>query len=347
MYPVFENIRLSRSSQHILFWVVWVVSFTYIKSIGYGLSFYIDWLLYYILTLPIFIAHTYIIAYWLVPRYFLTKKYIIAFLIFSGLFYGFSIVELICSNDFIFKYLSTEIQPEENYLDFKNVIISGIGNHYIIILFLSIKVLKSWYAAENERNELQVQTIESEMELIKNQLQPRFLLNVMNYLEEMALEKSEKTPEMIIRISNLMNSIMLERVSDRITLSKELNLIESFIDIQKMVQNLGMITQVARSGDLESRKIPALFFFPLVEKIMKLFTYSEVGNDFRILAKNEHNYLLFLTSFYYYNGDPYSKLEDEFDKLRKRLEYYYGDQCSFDYNYSTSWVELTIEIFKQ
>ncbi len=347
MSAVFENIKLSRRNQHILFWLVWVISFTYIKSIGFEMLVYLDWLFYYLITLPVFIIHTYIIAYWLVPRFFLKKRYILSIIIFIGLLYIFSVVELLLANEIIFKHLSFRVIPEANYLELKNIIISGIGNHYIIILFLSVKVLKSWYKTENKKNELQLQTIESEIQLLKNQLQPKFLLNVMDVLESMAVEKSENTPEMIIRISNLMNNILLDNTNEKISLRKELNLIESYIDIRKMVQTPNIKTQVVRSGDLDSRKIPILFFFPVVEKIMKLFKYSDVGNDFKIFAKSEEHYLLFLVSFYHYRIDPYSKLETEIEKLKKRLEYYYTDYFSLNYSYSNGFAELTIEILKQ
>ena len=345
MNQVFEDISLSRRNQHLVFWLSWTLSFTFIKSIGYPMPVYFDWLIYYILTLPVFIAHTYIVAYWLVPKFFITKRYGVFSLIFFSLLYAFSVIELLLSNELIFGFLSERISVETDYLDTKNVIISGIGNHYIIVLFLAVKVLKNWYRTENNRSELQLQTIESEIQLLKHQLQPRFLLNVMGILENMAIEKSKKTPDMIIRISNLLNNVLVDNSNDIISLRKEVNLIESYVEIQKMVKGSGLSTQVILSGDSDSRKIPVLSFFPFVEKFLELLVFSNEKSDFRVFVKSENNYLLFITSFHYYK-DPYFKIEDDLNRLIQRLSFYYGNNFSTDFTYEDEYVELTIEILK-
>ncbi len=61
-----------------------------------------------LLTLPIFVAHTYLVAYVLDSHFFSTKGSIPVFVaLFLALFYGFSVLELILSNEFIFKWYPT------------------------------------------------------------------------------------------------------------------------------------------------------------------------------------------------------------------------------------------------
>ena len=62
-----------RGLRHLLFWFVWVVGFTFIKSFGESMDIYLGWFSYYLITLPIFVAHTYLVAYVLVPL-FLNKR---------------------------------------------------------------------------------------------------------------------------------------------------------------------------------------------------------------------------------------------------------------------------------
>ena len=61
---------------HTIFWLTWVVSFTIIQSLGFGIDQYFIWFMYYVVTLPIFIIHTYLIAYWIVPNTFFKGKYV-------------------------------------------------------------------------------------------------------------------------------------------------------------------------------------------------------------------------------------------------------------------------------
>jgi len=67
------KLEQNRSLRHLVFWLTWVVGFTFIKSFGESMEVYLGWFSYYLITLPIFIAHTYLVAYLLVP-YFLNRR---------------------------------------------------------------------------------------------------------------------------------------------------------------------------------------------------------------------------------------------------------------------------------
>ena len=119
------KLEQNRTLRHLLFWLIWVTGFTFIKSFGESFEVYLGWFSYYLITLPIFIAHTYLVAYLLVPI-FLNKRLFPGFIaLFLILFYGFSVLELILSNEFIYKWFQTGVEPTENYLDPVNVIRSA------------------------------------------------------------------------------------------------------------------------------------------------------------------------------------------------------------------------------
>ncbi len=83
---------------------------------------------------PNLIAHTYLVAYLLVP-YFLNKRLFPLFIVlFLLLFYGFSVLELILSNEFIYRWYQTGTELSDNYLAPANVIMSGLGNLYIVLV---------------------------------------------------------------------------------------------------------------------------------------------------------------------------------------------------------------------
>jgi two-component system LytT family sensor kinase len=120
---------------HSVFWLAWIVSFTIIQSIGGGAHSYFVWSIYYIITLPIFVVHTYILAYWLLPETFFKGKLLLALAGSFGLLIIFSVIELIVSNELVFKVFDPSKTFAPGYLNAANIIISGIGNHYIILVF--------------------------------------------------------------------------------------------------------------------------------------------------------------------------------------------------------------------
>ena len=123
-----------RLKRHLLFWATWILGFTFIKSFGMPLSVYLGWLVYYIVTLPVFVSHTYLIVYWMIPAFLKARKYVLFSLVFILLFYGFSMVELIISNEFVFKYFQTGSTSSDAYLGPGNVLINGLGNFYIVLV---------------------------------------------------------------------------------------------------------------------------------------------------------------------------------------------------------------------
>ena len=115
---------------------------------------YFGWFSYYVVTLPIFILHTYLVAYVLIPRFLNKKQWFIFVAIFALLFYGFSVSELILSNEFIFVWYPTGSKVLEHYLDPGNVIRSGLGNLYIVLVFLASRTVRNWYLADKQQKEL-------------------------------------------------------------------------------------------------------------------------------------------------------------------------------------------------
>ena len=140
--------------RHIFFWLCWVLGFTFIKSFGQAYEIYFGWFSYYVLTLPIFVLHTYLVAYVLIPRFFNRKQWPVFALLFVLFFYGFSVLELILSNEFIFVWYPTGSLVTDDYLESGNVIRSGLGNLYIVLVFLAAKTVRNWYMADKQQKEL-------------------------------------------------------------------------------------------------------------------------------------------------------------------------------------------------
>lgn len=335
----------NRVIKHAIFWFIWMGSFTIIQSIGYGPDIYTAWAVYYLATLPLFMVHTYVIAYWLIPKYFFTHRYVV----FSILIFVFLILaswcELILSNEFIWKWVNPENIQQGNYMAWSNVLINGIGNEYIIVVFLSVKVIRYWNSKMSEKTELQNQKLSTEIELLLYQSYPRFVLNVMDRLENMALNQLPQTSEMIIRLSNLMSHMTSIRTSDKILLQNEIEMIKSYIEIQRMIFQEGFDVNLVVSGELNNVQVPPFLFFQLVEEGFVVMSGDMEKSDFTIMIKSEQEYLLF--SMILWNSDwikiPFKQTVTE--NCRKYLNYFYPENHKFISNFEINFVELTIELY--
>jgi hypothetical protein len=338
------HINKKRITLHSIFWLCWILGFTFIQSFGFGIPDFGAWLFYYIVTLPLFIAHTYLIAYWLVPVYFLKKRY----WLFTGwiivLLSIFSVFELVVSNELVWKHVKPmNVQPG-NYFGWQNILINGLGNEYIIIVFLSVKVVRFWNSKVGEKTELLNQQLSNEIELLKYQSYPRFILNVTDKLEALAQKHSTKTPEMIIRLSNLMNSMFTGEKSDKILLQKEIELISSYIEIQRMGFPIGYDVNFQVSGDLNGLRIAPFLLFQLVEEgFVVLGDFSE-KTDFTIFIKAEPHCLLFSMTLW---NDQLLNLRfnpEVMENCRKYLAFFYPENHQVQTNFEINFIELSVEI---
>lgn len=345
MKTIYSHITKARAVNHTIFWLTWVCSFTIIQSFGSKVPEYGAWLVYYLVTLPLYIAHTYAIAYWLVPQYFFKYRYLVFALWIMALFILSSVLELLISNELVWELVKPVNIHQGNYLSLQNILINGLGNEYIIIVFLSMKVVRFWNLKVGEQAALKNKKLSTEVELLQYQLYPRFVLNVMDRLENMAETDSPQTSEMIIRLSNLMTNMTTGHKSEKILLQKEIDMIRSYIDIHRMSFSQAFHINFFVTGDLNRLQIPPFLFFQLVEEGFVLLEDSPEKPDYAILIKTEPHYLLFSLTLWNEQALKRQFNPQVLKNCQKYLSYFYPENHKVMSNFEINFVELTIEIY--
>ncbi len=329
---------------HSLFWLGWIVSFTLIQSIGEGYREAFVWLMYYLITLPVFVAHTYLIAYYLVPDFFLKRKFWGFSLSILLLLIVFSIIELIVSNEVVFKLFSPEKMFAPHYLSIQNIVISGLGNHFIILVFLAIKAVKSWHESKSRKEELVQQNLETELEIYKYHLQPSIILTLVNEIELLGNQNSKRYPEIIVKVSDFINKLLFEAKSELIPLATEVGLIQDFMSIQELALGNRFKTKVIVNGNVQTKVVPPLLIFPFLNSALKVAINSNFLYESTVIIKVERKYLLF--SFTLWSENEFQFLVDGNTELtQKRLFYNYNGKHRIIENDDVNFKEISIEIF--
>ncbi|MEN8116369.1 MAG: histidine kinase [Bacteroidota bacterium] len=339
-----KNIDNREIILHSIFWFLWIVSFTFIQSLGEGTRAWFVWLMYYVITLPVFIAHTYLIAYWLVPETFFKRKYLHLALGFLILLIFFSVIELIVSNELVFKVFAPEKAFSPGYLNLQNILISGVGNHYIILVFLAIKAGRSWYSAESMKEQLMQTKMETELEIYRYQLQPKMILTLIQELEKISSEKQEVAPEMIVKISNFLNRFLFEGKEALIPLQLEVKLMDEFFEIHKQALGEKLTSNFIVSGNIKPIVIPPLLLLPFINSAIKLM--YECNNSFEstVIIKAEKKYLLY--SFSFWSESEFNLADDENSEItRRRLNYSFPGKHRLVENIDNNFREFSLEIF--
>lgn len=343
MYQIIHT-DSGRIVRHILFWLTWILSFTVIQSIGYGKTEWFVWLMYYVITLPVFMAHTYIIAYGLLPLAKKEDRYVTCILGILFLLPVFSIIELFVSNELVFRIFDPERFHEKSNMDLKNVLISGIGNHYIILVFFAIKAGRSWYTSKNRRDELLLWKMETELEIYRYRLQPGLVLSLLNDLDQINYSDPGKSPEMIVKISTFLNRFLFEWKEELIPLQLDIQITNDFLEIHKLAAGERFRSNLVASGNLKPFVIPPFLLLPFLNDAVKLIYGCNESFESNVLIRGEKGYLLYSFTFWSETAFPLKQVP-EVEMIRKRLNFAYPGKYRLIVSTDENFIELSLEIF--
>jgi hypothetical protein len=247
------------------------VGFTFIKSFGNPEQLYAGWFFYYIVTLPIFMAHTYLVAYVLIPRYTQKRKIPVFIVLFIILFYGFSVLELILTNEFIYQYYPAGSKITEQYLSPGDVITSGLGNLYIVLVFLAARTVRAWYLAEGLRQELQKVSLQQQMEDAMTKVQPMMLLYSIEHIDRMVDRSDPEVTKAIALTSELLSEVMMYHEDKHHLFAREIDLIKKLVNLVEIFKKARPEVEFFISGDPGHIKLPPLIIFSFVDFVFRRF----------------------------------------------------------------------------
>jgi two-component system, LytTR family, sensor kinase len=220
--------------------------------------------------------------YWLMPRYFLIKKYLL---------YTVAIIFFV----FLITYIVTELSPffvKIFGLETLERRGSRIRNDSIFEMiafriwrsfpFLIAVVISSLYktagladAQQKEKTILQKEKLETEMKLLKSQINPHFLFNVLNNLYSLSLIKSDLTPDYLLKLSGMLRYILYECNVEKVLLTKEIEYIENYVEMFKLKDSRGLNIKLSLEQGPKNFMIAPMVFIPFIENSFK---HSNVEN---------------------------------------------------------------------
>jgi LytS/YehU family sensor histidine kinase len=151
---------------------------------------------------------------------------------------------------------------------------------YGIVFRLAI----DWFENREKRKELEKQNIKTELALLRSQVNPHFLFNVLNNINSFANKNSEKTSFAIIKLSDLMRYMLYEAKEDKVFIEKEIKHIENYIDLQKLRYKIPGLIEFDSSCSNSNIKIPPMLFIPFIENAFK---HGKKTNGSKIKIKLE------------------------------------------------------------
>jgi len=170
---------------------------------------------------------------------------------------------------------------------------------YFVLMFFSLGMLLSIGRTTIIRqiNEARIsqEHRESELQLLRSQLSPHFLFNVLNSLYGLSLAEDKKVPVLLLKLSDLLRYSIYDTKPDFVPLINELEYIENYVELEKIRigDKLSLDFNIQKTN-LENIKIAPMLLIIFIENAFKhskntLLPKIHINIDLRIID----NYLVF------------------------------------------------------
>lgn len=112
--------------------------------------------------------------------------------------------------------------------------------------------------------------LEAEIALLKSQINPHFLLNTLNNLYALSLTDPEHTPPALYKLSEMVSYILYECASPTVPLRRDLEFIESYIELQRLRLAPNVELRVELPVNTPERlRIEPMVLIPFIENAFK------------------------------------------------------------------------------
>lgn len=251
-----------RAVYHPLFWVAVLVVYSSWEMMANDQGFFYT-LSNNILRLLILGAAVYYNIYVLVPKYLAQKK-------FYG-YFGFLLllVFIITPFETMLIYLKSSDMPRMQSAILGNLNAFFLPNFFILSTSTVVKITLDWYKNIREKQELETQTMQSELRFLKSQINPHFLFNTLNSLYALTLKKSDLAPDIVLKLSEMMRYMLYECNERSVDLSKEVNYIQNYLELERLRQGSHIDIRFIVEGNISDQKIAPLMFIPFIENCFK------------------------------------------------------------------------------
>ncbi|WP_026904613.1 sensor histidine kinase [Pedobacter glucosidilyticus] len=132
---------------------------------------------------------------------------------------------------------------------------------------------------ELQKENLKVALLQSEMAFLKAQIQPHFLLNVLNKIYGQLKEDSPAGAATIMQLARLMQHQMIaEPARQYLPLSAEIKFLQNYLILQRAIRPLYLIFNISGSSIAEASKMqfPSFILVTILENMLK---YAQLDDE--------------------------------------------------------------------
>jgi len=217
---------------------------------------------------------------WYIVRYSIPDQKNIWNVVFNHL--AFLTLVLVVWNGLSYTILSTVFSKNKVYMDLlmvsiPNKIIIGVI-FYILIALAYYLFIYYIYLQDKVKIESRLRMVlkETELNMLKSQINPHFLFNSLNSISSLTITNPEKARDMVIKLSDFLRYSVSNNAASFTTLEQEMANIRRYLEIEKVRFGDKLLFSFNLEGSCRNHQVPVMLLQPLFENAIKHGVYESI-----------------------------------------------------------------------
>lgn len=208
---------------------------------------------------------------------------------------------------------------------------------------MSIDRIKAEKLADETLNE----NLKTELSLLRSQVSPHFMFNVLNNMVALARKKSDLLEPSLIKLSSLMRYMLYDVDGEKVSLDKEIEYLESYIDLQKQRVSKQVAIHTDFTAVDRSLTIEPMLLIPFVENAFKHGTGFIENAAIEIVLRTANHHLEFSVRNRFREDEQEIKDNTSgigLTNVRRRLNLLYGKSHTLTVDTRDDWFNVLLTI---
>jgi LytS/YehU family sensor histidine kinase len=192
---------------------------------------------------------------------------------------------------------------------------------YSVIIYLSIE----WFKERSRRVEMAREKQKSEIDLLKSQVNPHFLMNTLNNLYSLVYKGSDRAGDAVLKLSEIMRYVLYDAMEEKVPLENEIKYLRSFIELQLLRFTRKEFLEVDIAGNAAGKMIAPMLLVPFVENAFKHGNKNLPGMGINVMMDVKGSQLTFEVNNFK-SSKAVNKVEESgigLKNIEKRLQLQY------------------------
>ena len=237
--------------------------------------------------------------------------------------YGISAVAIIIATGFFVEFIFQIFfgNPGSHTAGFPSAI-------FYILTSTGLKYYSEGLKNRHRLQEIEFKQLQTELQLLKSQINPHFFFNTLNNLYALSLDKSDEVPDVILKISDLMRYVLDSTKKKTVPLSDEIEFIKTYIELEKLRLEKDADIKISVEGKIETIEIAPMLLIPFIDNSFKHGMKASINGGFvniSFLVDEENLKFIISNSKPVSVNDTNDSTQMGLENVLRRLDLLYND----------------------